>query len=113
MTGFPTAARAALADAQLRRNLGKATTAIRAKRARAVAELDDWEALRDAGAAIKARAMATLPEQLERLEDCVTRAGGVVHWARDGAEANASVADIARDHGAREVIKVKSLATDE
>jgi L-lactate dehydrogenase complex protein LldF len=110
---FPAAAKEALADAQLRRNLGKATSAIRAKRARAVAELDDWEALRDAGAAIKARAMATLPEQLERLEASVTRAGGVVHWARDGAEANAIVARIARGHGARELIKVKSLATDE
>src|SRR5918999_1687912 len=113
MAGFPTAARSALADAQLRRNLGKATTAIRAKRARTVAELPDWEALRDAGAAIKARAMATLPEQLERLEESVARAGGTVHWARDGAEANAIVARIAGGHGAREVIKVKSLVTDE
>jgi len=113
MSGFPEAAREALADAQLRRNLGKATTAIRAKRAAAVAELDDWEALREAGAAIKARAMATLPEQLERLEESVTRAGGQVHWARDAAEANAIVAGIAREHGTREVIKVKSLTTDE
>jgi L-lactate dehydrogenase complex protein LldF len=111
--GFPAAARTALADAQLRRNLGKATTAIREKRARAVAELDDWEALRDAGAAIKARTMATLPEQLERLEERVTRAGGTVHWARDGAEANEIVARIAREHGSGEVIKVKSLASDE
>ena len=60
-----------------------------------MAELPDWEALRDAGEAIKAHAMATLPEQLERLEAAVTRAGGVVHWARDGAEANAIVASIA------------------
>jgi L-lactate dehydrogenase complex protein LldF len=112
-SGFPAAARDALSDAQLRRNLGKATSAIRAKRAAAVAELDDWQALRDAGAAIKARAIATLPQQLERLEASVTRAGGRVHWARDGAEANAIIAGIARDHGAREVIKVKSLATDE
>ena len=57
--------------------------------------------------------MATLPEQLERLEASVQRAGGVVHWARDAAEANAIVAGIAKDHGAREVIKVKSIATDE
>jgi L-lactate dehydrogenase complex protein LldF len=111
--GFPTAAKAALADAQLRRNIGKATTTIRAKRERAVGELPDWQALRDAGAAIKARTMATLPEQLERLETAVTRAGGTVHWARDGAEANAIVARIAREHGSDEVIKVKSLATDE
>jgi len=112
-TGFPAAAKVALADAQLRRNVGKATTSIRAKRATVVQELPDWQALRDAGAAIKARAMATLPEQLERLEAAVTAAGGTVHWARDGAEANAIVSRIARGHGAREVIKVKSLATDE
>src|SRR3954470_12334282 len=111
--GFPEAARESLGNAQLRRNLGKATTTIRAKRLRAVGELPDWEALRDAGAAIKARAMATLPEQLERLEASVVRAGGTVHWARDGAEANAIVAGIARAHGSDEVIKVKSLATDE
>ena len=110
---FPAAARRTLADSQLRRNLGKATSTIRAKREVTVAEVPDWEALRDAGSAIKARAMATLPEQLERLEASVTAAGGVVHWARDGAEANRIVAGIARDHGAREVIKVKSLATDE
>jgi L-lactate dehydrogenase complex protein LldF len=113
MKGFPAAARETLANAQLRRNLGKATTTIREKRRRAVGELPDWEALRDAGAAIKARAMATLPEQLERLEASVTRAGGVVHWARDGTEANAIVADVARAHGAREVVKVKSITTDE
>ena len=57
--------------------------------------------------------MATLPEQLERLEAAVTAAGGTVHWARDAAEANAIVAGVARAHGSDEVIKVKSLATDE
>ena len=72
MTGFPAAAHETLQNAQLRRNLGKATTTIRAKRLRAIGELPDWEALRDAGAAIKARAMATLPEQLERLEASVS-----------------------------------------
>lgn len=110
---FQTAARETLQDAQLRRNIGKATTLIREKRLRAVAELPDWERLRDAGEAIKASAMATLPEQLERLEAAVTAAGGTVHWARDGAEANAIVATIAKRVGTDEVIKVKSLATDE
>ena len=110
---FPVAARRGLADSQLRRNLAKATTTIRAKRTRVVSELPDWEELREAGSAIKARTMATLPEQLERLEASVQRAGGVVHWARDAAEANAIVAGIASGHGAREVIKVKSIATDE
>src|SRR4051812_22041404 len=112
-SGFPQAARAELANPQLRANLAKATSTIRAKRARVVAELPDWEELRDAGAAIKARAMATLPEQLEKLERNVVAAGGQVHWARDGAEATAIVASIAHRHGAREGIKLKSLATDE
>jgi L-lactate dehydrogenase complex protein LldF len=111
--GFPKAARGALADSQLRRNIGHATSTIRAKRARVVGEVDDWEALRDAGAEIKERALRHLDVHLERLEEAVTRAGGMVHWARDGAEACAVVADVARAHDSREVIKVKSLATDE
>jgi L-lactate dehydrogenase complex protein LldF len=111
--GFPKAARIALADSQLRRNLGHATRTIRAKRARVVAEVDDWEALREAGAEIKARTLRHLDVHLERLEETVQAAGGTVHWARDGAEACAIVARIARDHGSDEVIKVKSLATDE
>jgi L-lactate dehydrogenase complex protein LldF len=111
--GFPARARVALADSQLRHNLRHATTTIRDKRARVVAELPDWEELREAGAAIKDRALATLPEQLERLETAVERAGGTVHWARDAGEANEIVARIAKSHGARELIKVKSLATDE
>ena len=46
MKGFPAAAHETLQDSQLRRNLGKATTTIRAKRLNTIAELDDWEALR-------------------------------------------------------------------
>jgi len=111
--GFPAAAREALADTQMRRNVGKATRTIRAKRAAAVGELDDWEALREAGRALKDRVMRHLPEHLERFEAAVTAAGGRVHWARDGAEATEIVARIARAHGSDEVIKVKSLATDE
>jgi L-lactate dehydrogenase complex protein LldF len=111
--GFPAAAREALADTQLRHNLRLATQTIRAKRNAVVEELPDWEELREAGAAIKDRALATLPDQLERLEASVQRAGGIVHWARDAEEANEIIARIARDHDARELIKVKSLATDE
>jgi L-lactate dehydrogenase complex protein LldF len=111
--GFPTAAREALADTQLRRNLGHATRTIRDKRARVVGEVPDWEGLREAGRAIKDEALARLPELLEQLEESVTAAGGQVHWARDGAEANAAVAAVVREHGADEVVKVKSITTDE
>ena len=43
---FQEAAKVALANTQLRRNMGKATQTIRAKRANVVGELPDWEALR-------------------------------------------------------------------
>ena len=110
---FPDAAREALGDSQLRRNLGHATATIRDKRAKVVGELPDWEQLRDAGAAIKDRALLSLDHQLECLEESVTQAGGTVHWARDGGEANEIVTRLAKDAGADEVVKVKSIATDE
>jgi L-lactate dehydrogenase complex protein LldF len=111
--GFPAAAREALANTQQRRNLSHATRTIRAKRAKVVGEVDDWEALREAGASIKAHTMARLPELLVQLEESVQAAGGHVHWARDGREANAILVDICRQHGAEDVVKVKSLASDE
>ncbi|MBP2454689.1 LutB/LldF family L-lactate oxidation iron-sulfur protein [Mycolicibacterium lutetiense] len=110
---FPKAARTALADSQLRRNIGHATHTIRTKRLAAVAECDDWEQLRAAGSALKQDVMARLPELLEQLEENVTRRGGVVHWARDGDEANRIVADLIRATGSDEVVKVKSMATQE
>lgn len=110
---FPTAARAALADPQLRANLRNATHTIRTKRARVVTELDDWEALRAAGEAIKDEVLANLGDHLRRLEESVTARGGVVHWARDAAEANRIVLELARAAGADEVVKVKSMATAE
>ena len=110
---FPVAARRALADSQLRRNLGQATATIRAKRAAVVAELPDWEELREAGRAIKAETMRHLDRYLEQLEAQVEARGGTVHWARDATEANAIVTDLIRADGATEAVKVKSLATDE
>ena len=110
---FPHAARAALADAQLRSNIGHATATIRTKRLAAVAECDDWEQLRAAGSALKQDVLARLPELLEQLEANVTARGGQVHWARDGLEANRIVAELIRTTGSDEVVKVKSMATQE
>jgi L-lactate dehydrogenase complex protein LldF len=112
-TAFPKAARHELANEQLRANLHRATHTIRDKRARVVAELPDWEALREAGAAIKTNVMARLPELLLQFEAAATAAGATVHWARDAAEANAVVTDLVRQTGADEVVKVKSMATQE
>ena len=113
MPPFPQAAHLALADPQLRANLAHATTTIRDKRGRVVGELDDWEALRVKAAGIKDDVLAHLDEHLETLEASLTARGAVVHWARDAAEACAIVAQVAKDHGVDEVVKVKSMATQE
>jgi L-lactate dehydrogenase complex protein LldF len=110
---FPAAARKALGDSQLRHNLRHATTTIRDKSARVIAELPDWQELRSAGSALKAYTMAHLPELLEQLEAKVTAAGGVVHWAADANEANSKVIELVRATGEDRIIKVKSMATQE
>ncbi|WP_275293540.1 lactate utilization protein B [Amycolatopsis sp. La24] len=110
---FPKAARETLSDTPLRKNLRHATQAIRGKRARVVDELPDWERLRAAGAAIKDEVLLHLDEYLEVLEKTVTERGGVVHWARDAAEANEIVLRLVRATGSDEVVKVKSMATAE
>ena len=112
-SSVPAAAQVALGNAQLRQNLQHATTTIRDKSARVIAELPDWQELRSAGSALKEYTMAHLPSLLEQLEANVTAAGGVVHWAADANEANAIVTELVRATGEDRVIKVKSMATQE
>ncbi len=110
---FPEAAREALANTQLRHNIAHATHTIRTKRAGVVAELPDWEGLREAGRALKTRILRHLDDYLVELEASVQRAGGIVHWARDADECNRIVGDIVAGHGVSEVVKSKSLTTEE
>jgi L-lactate dehydrogenase complex protein LldF len=110
---FPEAARQAVADPVLRANLARATGTIRRRRNQVVAEVDDWEALRTSAAAIKDHTLRHLDRYLVQLEAAFAARGGTVHWARDGGEACQIVADIAARSGARRVLKVKSLTTEE
>ncbi|WP_049570046.1 lactate utilization protein B [Nonomuraea sp. SBT364] len=110
---FPKNAEKAVQDSQLRFNLRKATHTIRGKRASVVDELPDWQELRAAGKAIKDETLRHLDRYLVQLEDAVTGAGGHVHWARDAAEANRIVTGLVKATGESEVVKVKSMATQE
>ncbi|WP_418907504.1 lactate utilization protein B [Glutamicibacter endophyticus] len=110
---FPQAAHHELGKPQLRANLRHATHTIRDKRLKVVGELPDWEELRDAGEAIKNFSMATLEQRLEEFEKNFTAAGGTIHWARDAAEANEIVTALIREQQVAEVVKVKSMATQE
>src|SRR5688572_8716801 len=110
---FPDAAAHALANTQLRRNVRHATDVIRGKRGVVVGEMDDWQALREAGRRIKAHVLEHLDTYLTRFEENCHRAGGRVHWAADADAANRLIVDIIRSHGASEVIKVKTMTSDE
>ncbi|WP_109003668.1 LutB/LldF family L-lactate oxidation iron-sulfur protein [Streptomyces rishiriensis] len=113
MPAFPEAAREAVADPTLRGNLRHATHTIRAKRAAAVAEMSDWVELREAGRRIKDHTLRRLDRYLVQLEEAVTAAGGTVHWAADADEANRIVTRLVKETGESEVVKVKSMATQE
>ena len=116
---FPKQAKVELGNPVQRKNLHHAMTTIRDKRARVAAELDNWEDLRLAGEAIKNRTLRHLDQYLLQLEESLTRAGTTVHWARDAEEANRIIVGLVNDalgdapEEEREVVKVKSMATQE
>ena len=110
---FPEAAREALEDTQLRHNVRHATDVIRRKRGLVVGEMPDWEALRESGHQLKEHTLRNLDFYLTQFEENCTRAGGTVHWARDADEANRVIVDLIRAHKGTEVIKVKTMTSDE
>jgi L-lactate dehydrogenase complex protein LldF len=107
------AARAAMGDTQLRKNVRHATDVIQGKRARVVGEMPDWQGLREAGKQIRRHTMEHLDFYLEEFERNCTAAGGVVHWARNGVEARQIIIDLVKATGSDEVIKIKSMTTEE
>ncbi len=113
MPKFPKAAKQELELEVQRKNMRNATTTIRNKRAQRVAESPDWEDLRDAAEAIKDRTGRHLDVYLAQAEENLTKNGVQVHWARNAAEANEIVAQIAKAKGVDEVVKIKSITTQE
>ncbi len=110
---FQIAAKSALNNSQQRANLRHATRTIRNKRLRVVSELENWQDLRTAGEQIKTRVGRHLDDYLLAFEENFTKAGGTVHWARDAEEANRIVVDLIKNTGQHEVVKVKSMVTQE
>ena len=110
---FPTAALTVLRNPQLRKNIAHATDVIQSKRARLVAEKNDWQELRSAAAAIRSHALENLGAYLEQFEARCTAAGGTVHWASDAADARAIILELLRQEQASEVIKIKTMTSAE
>ena len=110
---FQKAALPLLQDAQLRHNIAHATDVIQRKRAQVVGETNDWQSLRAAASAIKAHTLRHLDHYLLQFEKACAAAGGHVHWASDADEANQIIAGLVRRYGSDEVIKIKTMTTDE
>ena len=115
---FQVAAKALMGDSQLRKNVRHATKVIQTKRAKVVAEMPDWQDLREAGKQIRQHTMRHLDFYLEEFERNCTAAGGHVHWAKDAEDARRIVVGLVKASGAdgkppTEVIKIKSMTTEE
>lgn len=110
---FRARAHEALADTQLRNNFRSAMDSLMSKRAASFSDAHEREHLRVLGNAVRARALSKLPDLLEQLEQNLTRNGVTVHWAETVDEANGIVLSIIRAHEARQVIKGKSMVSEE
>jgi L-lactate dehydrogenase complex protein LldF len=111
--GHPERAARFAADEARARWHDQALWFVREKRDRAASLVPDWEELRDAAAAIRAHTRGRLAEYLEEFEGNASARGIQVHWARDAAEHNEIVHGILARHGARRVVKSKSMLTEE
>ncbi len=113
LESFPENARRALNDSQLRGALRHATGVIDERRGQAVERVACWQELRERAKTLKAATLERLDHWLELFERNAIARGTQVHWARDAAEANAIVARLAADAGARTLVKSKSMTTEE
>ncbi|MBA3314839.1 MAG: lactate utilization protein [Planctomycetaceae bacterium] len=86
---------------------------VRVKRDRMAHAVPEWETLRELASQIKQHTLSRWPEYLEEFERNATRLGAVVHWARDAAEHNRIVLELLQKHGAKQVVKSKSMLTEE
>ena len=68
---------------------------------------------REAAHRIKEYAVANLDKMLVEFEKNITARGATVLWAKDAAEANQHVLNIAREHNVKSVVKSKSMVSEE
>jgi len=110
---FKANAAAALANPVLQANLRTSKGKFVDKRATAILELDDFEGTREAARQVRDHVLKDLDLWLERFETTATARGASVLWAKDGAEICRHVADIARRHSVKKVVKSKSMLSEE
>jgi L-lactate dehydrogenase complex protein LldF len=86
---------------------------IRQKRDKAVWQLPEWEQLREAASQIKQNVLSNLSEYLLQFENNARNNGVTVHWAADAEDHNRIVHSILKQHGVTQIVKSKSMLTEE
>ena len=76
-------------------------------------QFSDLELARRKAKNAKWRALEKLDQYLEQFEKAFTSRGGKVIWAETAEEANEAVLAICREKGAKQVVKSKSMVTEE
>jgi L-lactate dehydrogenase complex protein LldF len=106
---------ATLADPRLQKAVYTATGRLMDHRRSVVApeSLPDYQELRSQANAVKRHTIENLDWYLEEFERNVVAHGGQVHWARNAAEAADLVLATAKRHGAKLIVKSKSMTTEE
>ena len=89
------------------------TRGFNAGRYESVADLDDYEGLKDEARAIKEDAIERLPDLLEQVRETVEANGGTVYLADDAADANRYIREVCEDNEAERVVKSKSMTSEE
>src|SRR5947207_4414998 len=104
-----------LADANLQLAIYTATGRLKEKRIEAVAPgaLPDYQELRTQASAIKKHSIENLDHYLEEFERNVEAHGGKVAYCKDATEVSDFVLALARQRGARLIVKSKSMTTEE
>ena len=110
---FIDAAEAALADPDSTRQRDKLARATPGLRSKAVDEFGDFDALRQHMKRLRQHTLENLDYYLPRFELEAIHNGNQVHYADTGAEMNAIVLDICRQHRAQRIAKGKSMVTEE
>lgn len=110
---FKVNVRSALDDEQLQGALHKARSGFVERRAQAMLEIPDFEALREQGKQVKEHSLGQLDHYLECFEQQVSARGGHVHWATDAQAACTIIQELCRRSAARRVIKAKTMAGEE
>ncbi|HBY60065.1 MAG TPA: iron-sulfur cluster-binding protein [Solibacterales bacterium] len=111
----PPKATSTLADANLQLAIYAATGRLMDKRKGSIAESDlpDYQELRSHAHELKKHTIENLDFYLEQFEENVAKHGGTVVYCRDGTEVADFVLKLARERGARLVVKSKSMTTEE